>query len=111
MSLDRRHGALLAGATALHAATLARSAEGWDGIGFLLSIERFDLADARPHPPGYPVYVALLKAFHAIVGAPLGAALVLSCLSLALATWALGVLADRLHGPRHALCVISLLSA
>src|SRR4051794_20797689 len=111
MSLDRRHGAVLAIATALHAGTLARTAEGWDGVGFLLSVERFDLAAARPHPPGYPVYVALLKAVHWLVGAPLASALTLSCVSFALATWALGMLADRLHGQRHALCVMALVSA
>lgn len=34
----------------------------WDGIGFVLSIERFDLDHFIPHPPGYPVYVVLLRA-------------------------------------------------
>jgi hypothetical protein len=38
----------------------------WDGIGFLAAISRFDLARFQPHPPGYPVYVALLRAAAAI---------------------------------------------
>jgi hypothetical protein len=33
----------------------------WDGIGFLESVSDFDLARFHPHPPGYPVYVALLR--------------------------------------------------
>lgn len=33
----------------------------WDGLGFVASIDRFDLARFSPHPPGYPVYVALLR--------------------------------------------------
>ena len=33
----------------------------WDGIGFVESMRGFDLASFRPHAPGYPVYVALLR--------------------------------------------------
>ncbi len=33
----------------------------WDGIGFVQSMTRFDLATFQPHAPGYPVYVALLR--------------------------------------------------
>jgi len=33
----------------------------WDGLGFVASIRRFDLESFAPHPPGYPVYVALLR--------------------------------------------------
>jgi hypothetical protein len=33
----------------------------WDGLGFVQSIHRFDLERFAPHPPGYPVYVALLR--------------------------------------------------
>jgi hypothetical protein len=108
MSLGRRHVLVLGGGTALHAATLARSPEGWDGVGFLLSVERFDLASYRPHPPGYPVYVALLKLFAAVVGSPLVAAVSLSCLAGTAATLALGVLADRIAGDRAALAVMAL---
>ena len=34
----------------------------WDGLGFLASIKKFDMDHFAPHPPGYPVYVALLRA-------------------------------------------------
>jgi hypothetical protein len=47
------------------AALLALSAppwpDDWDGIGFVASIARFDLDRFSPHPPGYPVYVVLLR--------------------------------------------------
>jgi hypothetical protein len=33
----------------------------WDGVGFIEAVQRFDLARFQPHPPGYPVYVALLR--------------------------------------------------
>jgi hypothetical protein len=33
----------------------------WDGVGFVESMRGFDLAAFRPHAPGYPVYVALLR--------------------------------------------------
>ncbi len=36
-------------------------AEDWDGLGFVSSVKTFDLAAFSPHPPGYPVYVALLR--------------------------------------------------
>ena len=111
MSLGRRHAALLAGATALHAATLASAPEGWDGVGLLLAAERFDLSAFRPHPPGYPVYVALLKVASLVFGAPLPAALALSVLAGAVATGAVGVAADRLFGPDRALSVMALFSA
>lgn len=46
----------------------------WDGIGFVESIARFDLARFTPHPPGYPVYVAMLKLVGAVVRDPIRAA-------------------------------------
>jgi hypothetical protein len=33
----------------------------WDGVGFVLAVRSFDLAKFVPHPPGYPVYIALLR--------------------------------------------------
>jgi hypothetical protein len=52
-------------ALAAYASLLALSApawpDDWDGIGFFESVTDFDLAAFRPHPPGYPVYVALLR--------------------------------------------------
>ncbi|MDP9034955.1 MAG: hypothetical protein M3O50_09110, partial [Myxococcota bacterium] len=52
----------------------------WDGVGFVESIRDFDLARFHPHPPGYPVYVALLRVTAAIVRDPMRAATVTSVL-------------------------------
>jgi hypothetical protein len=51
----------LAAYTALLVVSAPRWPDDWDGIGFVESIGDFDLAAFRPHPPGYPVYVALLR--------------------------------------------------
>src|SRR6202035_5239022 len=32
-----------------------------DSIQFALGVERYDLAAHHPHPPGYPLYIGLLK--------------------------------------------------
>ena len=33
-----------------------------DSINFALGVESFDVAAHRPHPPGYPVFMAMAKA-------------------------------------------------
>jgi hypothetical protein len=53
----------------------------WDGIGFALSIERFDLDQFIPHPPGYPVYVVLLRAAALVVHDRVAAANTVAILS------------------------------
>jgi hypothetical protein len=45
----------------LRAASTPPWPDDWDGIGFVESVTRFDLDHFVPHPPGYPVYVALLR--------------------------------------------------
>ena len=54
-------GVALAAYGALLRASAPRWPDDWDGIGFVESIADFDLARFQPHPPGYPVYVALLR--------------------------------------------------
>jgi hypothetical protein len=50
----------------------------WDGLGFLASIRHFNLDAFAPHPPGYPVYVALLKLANHVVPTPLRACLLIA---------------------------------
>src|SRR5687768_13394045 len=38
---------------------LAPSLEDIDSINFALGLREFDVASHQPHPPGYPVYIAL----------------------------------------------------
>jgi hypothetical protein len=47
---------------AAHVRNLPRTLEDLDSINFALAVEQFDVARHRPHPPGYPVFVALAKA-------------------------------------------------
>jgi 4-amino-4-deoxy-L-arabinose transferase-like glycosyltransferase len=55
--------AVLALAFALaHAPFLAPSLEDIDSVNFALGVRDFDVADHRPHPPGYPMYIGFAKA-------------------------------------------------
>ncbi len=53
----------------------------WDGLGFLASIEHFDMDKFAPHPPGYPVYVALLRLASVVLRDPMRAAIGVSVAS------------------------------
>jgi hypothetical protein len=54
---------------AVHLAFLAPSLEDIDSINFALGLREFDVARHQPHPPGYPVYIALGRASLAAVHA------------------------------------------
>lgn len=51
-----------------HVPFLAGSLEDIDSVNFALGLRHFDVAQHRPHPPGYPVYIALGKVAKAIAG-------------------------------------------
>lgn len=51
-----------------HAPFLPSSLEDIDSVNFALGVRDFDVADHRPHPPGYPVYIALGKLAAAVTG-------------------------------------------
>jgi hypothetical protein len=60
--VTRRAIAVLALAFALaHVPFLAPSLEDIDSVNFALGIRDFDVANHRPHPPGYPAYIGLGK--------------------------------------------------
>jgi len=44
-----------------HLVFLPRTLEDLDSINFALGVRKFDVARHQPHPPGYPVYIALGK--------------------------------------------------
>ena len=44
-----------------HVPFLATSLEDIDSVNFALGLRDFNVAEHRPHPPGYPVYIALGK--------------------------------------------------
>jgi len=46
---------------AAHVRALPRTLEDIDSINFAMGVEHFDVAAHQPHPPGYPVYIALAR--------------------------------------------------
>lgn len=54
---------------AAHLRALPRTLEDIDSVNFALGVEAFDVASHRPHPPGYPVFIAMSKVSTAAVHA------------------------------------------
>jgi hypothetical protein len=54
---------------AAHLRTLPRTLENTDSINFALGVESFDVGNHQPHPPGYPIFVALARASTGALGA------------------------------------------
>lgn len=67
-----------------------------DSVQFALGVERFDLAAHHPHPPGYPVYIGLVRRLVTFGLEPAEAMVWLSVLAGALGTVAMVYLAARL---------------
>lgn len=62
MTPERSAGlALLVLFLVAHLVYLPRTLEDLDSINFALGVRHFDVAQHQPHPPGYPVYIALAK--------------------------------------------------
>ncbi|MGE0361627.1 MAG: DUF2723 domain-containing protein [Vicinamibacterales bacterium] len=57
------------GVAAGHLTQLPSTLEDIDSVNFALGVRDFDPAAHRPHPPGYPLYIALGKAATAITAA------------------------------------------
>jgi hypothetical protein len=91
---------------AAHLALLPKTLEDVDSVNFALGVRHFDVARHQPHPPGYPVYIALSKASTAVlratgVDAPSSRGLaVWSALGGAAAIPAVFLLFRRLEGRR-----------
>lgn len=77
----RRDGAIAAvlgaATVALRLAKASQTLYTVDSVLFALATERFDLMALRPHPPGYPLFVALGKALLPAAGGDPNAAFVL----------------------------------
>jgi hypothetical protein len=87
-----------------HLLWLPRTLEDLDSVNFALGVRDFDVARHQPHPPGYPVYIALAKASTAVLrfvgidaAAPRGLA-IWSAIGGAAALPALFVFLRRLEG-------------
>ena len=70
---DRRGLAVAVATFALIASWLARwpfrsrHHYEWDSAQYAMGVVDFDIYAHRPHPPGYPVWIALLKLLHVFV--------------------------------------------
>jgi hypothetical protein len=82
---------------AFHLPYLPKSLEDLDSINFALGVRSFDVAHHQPHPPGYPVYIALAKTVRAFVPSELTALALISVAAGALGVLALAVLFARLE--------------
>lgn len=47
-------------------AAVAKSLWDWDEGLFTLAVEEYDVVQHRPHPPGYPLFIAAAKAVHTL---------------------------------------------
>lgn len=72
-----------------HIPFLANSLEDIDSVNFALGVRDFNVAEHRPHPPGYPVYIAMGKVMTAVAGAVMSGAPAASIEARALATLSL----------------------
>src|ERR1700722_6746965 len=70
--------------------------EDLDSINFALGLRHFDVARHQPHPPGYPVYIAIGKVVHAVVPAEVKALSAVSSLAGGLGVLALLALFSRI---------------
>jgi len=53
-----------------HLPFLASTLEDFDSVNFALGVRNFDPAQYRPHPPGYPIYIALGKTAALVLSEP-----------------------------------------
>lgn len=89
--------ALALATLAAQAATAPDYVQNLDGFLFAAGVERYAMAELRPHFPGYPVYMWLGKAANAVLGEPRRALRAVSLLASALAVVPLGLLAAELR--------------
>src|SRR5262245_22565810 len=89
----------------------ARLPDDWDSVGFVRAVDQFDLAAFQPHAPGYPVYVALCRAAHALGLQPLDAATAVSALASAATALALYRIAAAAWGARAGAVAMALWAA
>ena len=89
---------------ALHLPYFPRSLEDLDSINFALGVRHFDVAQHQPHPPGYPVFIAIAKAVHALGASELTALAVVSVIGGVIGVFALALLfaaLERTRDPRR----------
>jgi hypothetical protein len=73
-----------------------------DSVQFALGVEHYDLAAHHPHPPGYPLWIALLKLLAALGIDPLHGMVALAILGGALGAGCIVLVTGRLAASRPA---------
>jgi hypothetical protein len=109
---ERRLLALAVGALfLLHLPFLPATLDDIDAINFDLGIHDYDPVAHRPHPPGYPVFIALAKLVHPFVPSHAAAIALLSAVFGALSVIPLYLLARELVPKRGAAlaCLLTLI--
>jgi len=69
-----------------------------DSVQFALGVEHYDLAAHHPHPPGYPLYIGILKLLNGMGIDPLHGMVGLALLGGALGAGFIVLLTARLGG-------------
>src|SRR5262245_12974981 len=95
--------ALTLAALALRLAFRIDHDEDIDALRFRLGVERFDVAELRPHAPFYPVYIAAAKLIAGLGASPHLALAWISAGAGAALTAFTALLADELLGRRAAI--------
>src|SRR6476619_7016804 len=70
-----------------HLPFLPSSLEDLDSINFALGLRHFDVANHQPHPPGYPIYIALGRLSRAVTHAVAPSLDPVRLDAIALASW------------------------
>lgn len=73
-----------------------------DSVQFALGVLHFDLAAHQPHPPGYPLYLGLLKLLAALGVPPLAGMVALSIAAATAGAYCFALVAARLAGAERA---------
>lgn len=71
-----------------------------DSVQFALGVEKYDLAAHHPHPPGYPLYIGLLRLLAALGIDPLHGMVALAILGGALGAGCIVLVTNRLVAGR-----------
>src|SRR5436305_12252573 len=102
--MSLRRAALVAGAATalLRLPFAARRMWDHDSVQLALGVERYDLAAHHPHPPGYPLYIGLLKLLAALGVDPLHGMVALAILGGALGAGCIVLVTSRLAGLKSA---------
>ena len=82
----------------LHLPFLPASLEDVDSINFAMGVRDFDVAHHQPHPPGYPVFIAIAKAVHAAGASEVHALGLMSVVAASIALIALVAFFSALSG-------------